>query len=591
VNDRIENSKFAMVALSRRRFSRIDCSTIVFTLVTAFVGTLSIIPVFYLVWSSFKPIGVGNLADFSLSNFTLDNFARAFSDPAIFLMFVDSFYFAAGSMLVAFFFGGVIAFLVERTDTPMRNFVYGFMFIPLIMPSMIKAIGWVLLLSPNNGILNTVGNVLGLKEPLFNSSSIPAMFWVEGLSMSPLTFLMLGAAFRGMDPSLEEAAYTSGAGKVTTFVRVTLRLMTPALAGIGLLQFVRGLEAFDVPITMGSGKGIQVFSTNIYVAVREISPPDYGTAFTLSLVLVALAVIGVAVYHHVMARSERYATVTGKGFRPRRIALGGWRWLALGFMLFFLFASTVLPFLVLLWVSFLPYYQLPSWDALRLLSLANYHDLFLRDLFYLSLKNTLIVSTVVSIAAITLATIISWIVIRLKPRGSRFLDTLAFLPYTVPGIAMGFSFMVVFLSFPNPIYGTLWILIFAYLTNFLPIATRFTHAALAQIRAELEEAAATSGAGPFAVLRRVTVPLILPSFVAGGLYVFLLSAKVVSAAAILWQPDSVILPVYLLQLWVDGRLPLVGALAVVMITGLATLTIIARAFAQRRGIAAQVSSA
>jgi iron(III) transport system permease protein len=575
---------------SRQRFARLNYSTIVLVLTTVFVGTLAIIPLFYLVWSAFKPIAVGNVADFSLSNFTLENFSRAYSDPAIFTMLGNSFLFAMGSMVIAIFFGGVIAFLVERTDAPMRNFAYGFMFIPLIMPSMLKAIGWVLLLSPNTGILNSVWYAFGFKEPLFNSASLAAMFWVEGLSMAPLTFLMLGAAFRGMDPSLEEAALTSGAGKLMTFWKVTLKLMSPALAGIGLLQLVRGLEAFEVPIAMGSGKGIQVFSTNIYISVREISPPDYGAAFALSLVLVALAVVGVAVYHRVMGRSERYATVTGKGFRPRLISLGKWRWSAAGFIVFFLIASTVLPFLVLLWVSFLPYYQLPSWEVLSRLNLDSYRDLFSRDQFYLSLKNTLIVSTTVSVGAMLLATLISWVVIRLKPKGGKLLDALSFMPYTVPGIAMGFSFMVFFLSFPNPIYGTLWILILAYLTNFLPIATRFTHAAIAQIRAELEEAATTAGAGLFTVMRRIVVPLIFPSLVAGALYVFLLSSKVVSAAAILWQPDSVILPVYLLQLWVDGRLPLVGALSVVMISGLTVLTIVARAFAQRLSLVAPVDT-
>ena len=182
--------------------------------------------------------------------------------------------------------------------------------------------------------------------------------------MAPLTFLLLGAALRGMDPSLEEAAFTSGAGKAVTFRRVTLKLMAPALAGIGLLQFVRGLEAFEVPIIMGMGKGIEVFSTNIYISLRDISPPDYGTAFVLSLILVMLGILGVTVYHRVMAKSDKYATVTGKGYRPRLISLGRWRLLAGGFILFFLFVSTILPFLVLLWASLLPFYEAPSMEAL-----------------------------------------------------------------------------------------------------------------------------------------------------------------------------------------------------------------------------------
>ena len=456
------------------------------------------------------------------------------------------------------------------------------------MPSLLKAIGWVLLLGPNNGVLNNIARFFGLTGSLFNAYSIPAMFWVEGLSMAPLTFLMLGAALRGMDPSLEEAAFTSGAGKIVTFRRVTLRLMAPALAGIGLLQFVRGLEAFDVPIIMGLGKGVEVFSTNIYVALRELSPPDYGTAFVLSLVLVVFGMGGLTFYHRVMAKSGRYATVTGKGFRPRLISLGRWRWLAGGFILSYLFVSTILPFLVLLWVSFLPFYEVPSMEALSKLTLKMYRTLFERDGLYLAIKNTVILCTMVSVGGMLLATLISWIVVRLKPKGHKVLDTLAFLPLTVPGIAMGFSFMVVFLTFPNPIYGTLWILVLGYLTSFLPIATRFTHAALAQIRTELEEAATTSGAGLFTVMRRVVIPLILPSLIAGGLYLFLLSAKVVSLAAILWSPDSVVLAVFVLQVWEEGRLPLVSALSVVIIVGLTVLTLAARALLQRRSFVSEI---
>ncbi len=572
----------ASVLVRQKFINYLDYRMFVLVPVVALVGLMAVMPFFYLLWSSFKPISSGNLSDFSFGNFTLQNFEYAYSDPAIFTMLFDSFFFASGSMVVALLIGGTIAFLVERTDTPMRNLSYGLMFIPLILPSLLKAIGWILLISLNIGVINNVWFSLGFEEPLFNAYTIPAMFWVEGLSMSPLTFLMLGAAFRGMDPSLEEAAFTSGAGKFTVFSRVTLRLMAPAIAGISLLQFVRGLEAFEVPLVMGSGEGILVFSTTIFLSVREVSPPDYGTAFVLSLVLIFIAIIGVTLYHRVINKSEQYATVTGKGFRPRIISLGKWRWVAGGFILSFLFASTILPFLVLLWASFMPFYQSPSLEALDLLTFKNYRELFSDSLFYLSVKNTLILSSIVSVGGMLLGTLISWIVIRWKPRGSKILDILAFLPYTVPGIAMGFSFMIFFLAFPNPIYGTIWILILAYLTNFLPIVNRFTHAGLAQIRAELEEAATTSGANLFTVLRRIIMPLILPSLIAGGLYVFLLSARVLSLAAVLWQPDSIILPAYLLDVWADGGVPQVGALSVIMVLAFTGLTIIVRVITQRR---------
>jgi iron(III) transport system permease protein len=293
-------------------------------MVTTFVGSLALIPLLFLIWDSFKAVSVGNLWDPSLTNFTLKNYREVYADP--------------------------------RAFTPLRNVIYGLMFVPLIMPSMLKAIGWILFLSPKIGLFNKVWLLLPFtEEPLFNAYSIPAMFWVEGLSMSPLTFLMLGAALRAMDPSLEEAAYTAGAGKASTLFKVTFPMMTPALAGIGLLQLVRGLEAFEVPLIMGASAGIHVFSTNIYFAVREMEPPLYGQAFVYTLVLITISMMGLLLYQRMMGRAGQYATVTGKGYRPRLIDLGKRKYIASSFSFLFLVFSVILPFLILLYASFLPY--------------------------------------------------------------------------------------------------------------------------------------------------------------------------------------------------------------------------------------------
>ncbi|MBM2830990.1 MAG: sugB 2 [Dehalococcoidia bacterium] len=545
------------------------------------------IPVFFLLWDSFKDVQVGNLLDLSLNNFTLKNFRVAFADPRTPAMIGNSLIFAFGAMAVAFVFGGVIAFLVERTNTPFRNFIYGLMYIPLVMPSMLKAIAWILLLSPTIGWFNKVWFLFGFTQPLFNAYSVPAMFWVEGLSMAPLTFLLLGAALRAMDPSLEEAAFTAGASKPVTLYRITFRLMTPALAGIALLQFIRGLEAFEVPLMMGAGQGLMVFSTNIYMSMREMFPPAYGEAFVSSLALIALSVIGLVLYQRAMSGAERYATITGKGYRPRLMDLGRWRRAAGAFILFFLLVAVILPFFVLLWASFLPYYQLPSAEALSLFTWKNYRFLLSRPEFLLTLKNTAILGVIVAGGGMLLATLISWMVVRLKVKGARLLDALVFIPYALPGIAIGFSYMIFFLMFPNPIYGTIWILVLVYLVRFLPMGTRFTHAGLAQIKAELEEAASTSGAGLFTIMRRIIIPLMLPSLIAGALYLLILSMKVLSMAAVLYTAQSLILPVLLFTLWRDGSIPLTGALSVLMVLVLSGLTILSRKLAQRRGMVAE----
>jgi iron(III) transport system permease protein len=555
--------------------------------VSALVGALALPPLFLLLWDSFKEVCIGNLLDLRVTNFTLLNFREAYADPKALLTLSNSFMFAFGSMLVAFLFGGSIAFLVERTNVPYRNVMYGLMFMPLILPGVLKAIAWILLLSPVIGILNQAWLFLGFDQPLFNAYSIPAMFWVEGLSQSSLTFLLLGAALRTMDPSLEEAAYTAGAGKLSTLFRVTLKLMTPALAGIALLQFVRGLEAFEVPFLMGAFQGIMVFSTNIYFALREFSPPLYGEAFVYSLVLILLSFGGLLLYQRAVGRAGRFVTITGKGYRPRLIDLGRWRVVAAAYMFFFFFVAIILPVMVLLYASFLPFYQVPSREAFDSFSWDNYRYIFERADLWPTLKNTAIVGLAVSAGGMLLATIVSWVVVRLRPAGSRLLDSLVFIPFAIPPIAIGFSYMITFLMFPNPVYGTVWILVLAYLVSFLPIATRFTHAGVAQIKAELEEAAVISGAGFLTVLRRVIIPLILPSLVAGGLYLFLLSAKVLSAAAILHTPDSQVLSVLLLQIWREGETPILGALSVMMVGVLTILTILSRKLAQRQAMAVE----
>ena len=298
---------------------------IVVVSVAAFVAVFTLIPLFALVWNSFKEVGLGQLSDFSLTNFTLDNYIDAYIDSSAYTMMLNSFIFAFGSMVVGFLLGGSIAFLVERTNIPFKNLTYGLILIPLITPGILKAISWVLLLNPNIGLLNQLWFLLGFSSPLFHDESILAMMWVQGISMVPITFLLFGASLKMMDPALEEAAYVSGAGKVRVFNGITLRLMMPAVAGVCLLTFIRALEAFDVPLIMGFGAGFQVFATNIYYSIRLVSPPEYGLAMAYSMLLVIIATVGLILYQRVMKYSYRYTTITGKGFRPRLIDLGKWK--------------------------------------------------------------------------------------------------------------------------------------------------------------------------------------------------------------------------------------------------------------------------
>ncbi len=552
--------------------------------VALFVGIFTLAPLFVVTWNSFKLVEIGHIVDFSLENFTLDNYLDAYLDPTAFDMLANSFIFAFGSMVVAFFLGGSMAVLVERTNIPFKSLFYGLVMIPLITPGILKAISWVLLLNPNNGLLNQIWLSLGFTTPLFNDESIFSMMWVQGISMVPLTFLLFGASLKMMDPTLEEAAYVSGAGKVRVFCGITLKLMMPAIAGVCLLSFVRGLEAFDVPLIMGFGSGFQVFSTNIFYSIKLLTPPDYGLAMAYSMLLVVLATLGLYFYFKIMKGAYRYSTVTGKGFRPRLIDLGKWKRVYSVITLIVLGTPFILPLLLLLWASFLPIYQNPSMDALSLLSLENYRELTEKDDFGLAVKNTLMLCFAVGLGGMIIATLLSWTVLKLRPKGAGILDFLSFISYAIPGIVVGLSFMVVFLAFSNPLYGTIWLMALAYWIHFIPIATRFTHAGIAQISSELEDAAATSGAGFVTTMRTITMPLIMPFLISGGLYLFILTSKLLSVVAILYTPETIVFPVYIIRLYDEGFLPQIGALGVIMIVGLIVLTVIVRRIGARAGV-------
>ena len=570
----------ASATLRGRRFGipegmGLDVRHLGFWSLTSLLGILVILPLALLVINSFRDVSVGDL-QFSLSNFTLGNYVEAYSNPRAITMFLNSLWFALGSMFVAVILGGALAFLSERTDLRFRHAIPVVVMVPLIMPSVVKGIAWIFLLSPKIGLLNYIWAALGFSGPLLSVYSFPAMIWVEGISMSTLAFLLIGAVLRQMDPALEEAAVASGASMGRVISRVTLPLLVPGLAGVALLLFVRGIEAFEIPMLLGFNSRIFVFSTNIYYTLRGAFPPDYGLGFAYSMSLVLLTVGALLLYQRAVRHSERYTVVVGKGYRPHVVRLGRWRYVAYGFVAFYGVVGVLLPFFILVWGSLLPYYQPPSLKVLSTVSLANYWEAVKSVDLWISVKNTIILGVISSSAIMFLAVLSSWFIHRTSIRGRKILDVVIFLPYAVSGIAVGVAFMVLFLSFENPLYNTIWIIVLAYIVNYLPIGSRFTHAAILQIHKELEEAAWAGGAGFWRTLRYIWVPLLIPALVNGALYVLILSIKVMSIAVLLYGPDSMVFSVYLWTVWDGGDPGEASALAVLMIIVLGILTFVVR---------------
>jgi iron(III) transport system permease protein len=457
-------------------------------------------------------------------------------------------------------------------------------FLSLAVPVIIKSIGWIMLLGPNSGLVNVVLRlVVGGEEGPIQLYSLGGMILVEGMLWTPVVFLLTLPVLGAMDPALEEAAATSGADVRQTFQRVTLPLMRPSIFAVFLLALIRALESFEVPLLIGAPGNLQTLTTAIYQSIHTGFVPKYGEASAFAVLLLLVVVAPLAFYYRLTKQADRFATITGKGFRPRRLSLGAWR-LPLGFWLLVIPLSLVAPLLILVWASFLPVYKPPELADFARVSLANYQAVWGRPETLAGLANSALVGFWSSTIVVALTFAAAWLIIRVRSRLRFALDALISVPLVFPGIVLGITVLIEFLRLPViPIYGTIWILVFAFLIRFMPYGMRFCHAGILAIHRELEECGRTCGAGVLTVLRRIVLPLALPSVVAAWLYVFLYTIRDLSIAILLAGPRSQVIAVVILDLWNNGEVPELAALAVLMAAGVTVLGVALMWLGRRAG--------
>lgn len=516
--------------------------------------------------------------------YTLKNYQAAYASQYTYSTFVNSLIFATGSSALTFVLGTLLAWLTERTNTPLRGIFVPIAVVPLILPGVLESIAWIFLLSPKFGYLNVaLMEIFGLSSAPFNVFSLPGMIWVHSVGQVPLAFLLMVAAFKSMDPSLEESAMMSGAGTWQTFRRITLRLLMPTAASVLLILFVRTLESFETPALIGIPARIYVYTSEIYLAFNEY-PPDYGRGGALAIGLLLLSAIGVWMYTRATKEGKKFQTVTGKAFRPRQFDLGAWRWVGFSFLMVYFVFVVLMPFLVLFWASFLPFFATPSWDALDKLSLDNYRYLWGFRPFWDAMKNSVILATMTATVAMILTSLVAWIVYKSRVPGSWILDFLAFVPITIPGIVMGMALILLYVAFPLPIYGTIWVLLIAYVTRYIPYGMRAASGSILQIHSELEEAASASGASWWETFKRVTLPLLRPGLVAGWIYICIVSFREFSTSVLLATGESRVLSILLFTMFEQGQVTIVAAIGMLMILTLFTIVAIFYKLTGRVGI-------
>jgi len=553
---------------------------------------LVLAPLAFLILGSFSTARLPG--DFSLATMGLVNYLKVYSDPGTYELFTNTVIYVGGSASFGLILAISLAWLVERTNMPGKIFLYAGVPMTLAVPGMLQAMAWVLLLSPRIGFINQLlKDLFGPEALTINVYSLGGMVFLEGLRLVPTAFLMLVPLMRSMDPSLEEAAAVSGARPISTLRKVTLRLLAPALVAVMIYQAMTALEVFEIPGILGLPAGIYVFSTKIYAIVRTATfMPVYGQANALAMVYLVIAVATTFLYTRMIGRAERYAIITGKGYRPRRLDLGKWKIPALVGALLFLFLSIALPFLVFLYASFLPYLQAPSWNVFKIMTLKNYRLLAQYGEVGSALKNTVMMVGVTATATVVLSFLVSLIVIRSKFWGRKLLDQFAFMPHAIPGIVMGIAFFWLFLKLDFlPLYGTIWAISIGFTISFLAYGTRSMNAALLQIHKELEEAAYVSGAPPWRTMWRIFVPLMMPTFVGVWIWVVLHAVRIAGMPLMLYEgPNNQVLAILIWNMWDEGYVPAVAAIGTLLMIVLLLLTVTVRLLGFRRHATQEVGA-
>ena len=535
-------------------------------------GALVLYPLFFVVTQSFN---VGDPETFPPAAFGLDNYLNLPDDARI---LGNTAFVALLATAMAVLFGFVLAWILTRTLIPGRRVLERLLELPYYMTPLVGALAWGVILGPKTGLANQLGQRF-LGHDLADIYSPYGIAWVMALFEGTVAFVMIAAAMKSMDPSLEEGARVLGAGKLKIALTVTLPMVMPGVISATIFVFAEMLGSFAAAFVLGIPGRFYVVTTAIWEATFSY-PPDYGraAALGLSLFMAMLAMLGLS---RLILRRGSYATITGKAFRPRALGVGWLRWPLLAFCWGYVALSVALPLAALLLTSFQRFATaiLPQ----SIFTLANYRNALQMGALGSALVNSLVLGLAVATIAVPLASILVWIIYRAKARGGRFIEGVVMIPQAVPRMVFGLGLLWAWLSIPIPIYGTLWLLGIAYLTVLMPLGVRTLAGVVLQVDRGLEECARVCGASWLYQMRSVTLPLLRPGMAAAWLLIFIAGVRELGVSLFLMGPNAKVIAPSIVNSWLSSSSELSAAMAL-----LQTLTIfvaVAVLFAAVRSVA------
>lgn len=543
--------------------------------VSLLVGGLSAVlvlyPIFYLIQAA---LNVGDPQARPPQEYGLANFGGLFQYPTILWNTVVV---AVLATILAVTIGFVMGWILSRTNVPGRAVFEQLMALPYYVTPLMGALAWSFLGAPRSGFINQAWRALGGAEYLIDINTSYGIAWVMALFEGSVAFVMIGAVMKSMDPSLEEASQVLGAGRTRTMLRITLPLVIPGVLGATIFVFAEMLGSFSAALVLGLPARFYVITTAMYQMLAQY-PPRFPLAAAMGVSLFAVMFAMVFFYRRIVTVGS-YATITGKAFRPRPMHVGGLRWILFGVCGVYLFVAAILPILTVAYASFqklaMGSSSRESW------TLDNYVTAFSLDAVRSALWNSLLLGLGTATIGVLLMGLLSWIIYRSRIPGRGVLEYIVMFPQSVPRLVFAFGMLYAWLSFPFSIYGTLWLLLIAYLTVFLPLGIRTISSVLLQIDKSLEESAQMCGASWGYRLRTVTLPLLRPGVIAAWLLLFVASVRELGASILLTGPNAKAITPAIVEAWFSISTELTAAMALIQTLAVAVALAFLFTFARR----------
>jgi iron(III) transport system permease protein len=549
-----------------------------FYLLLVLLFFIVIAPILMLVYASLISIPPRPGHDVSWSNFTLSNFAFVTSQSTI-RATLNSLTIGLFGTLFALIGGGALAWLAARTDVPGRPLVQLAGIVPMFVSPLVGALAWSFIGSPaRTSYANLLLEELGINFAV-NIYSIPGIIFVFSLYYIPYAFLFIYSALTLMNPELEEVARVHGATVRKTASFVTFPLVAPAILGSGLLTFVLIIENFPVPQVLGTPARINTLPSFIFNLMNTApSRPNEAAGVGLLLMLVMSVVIWI---QRRIISAREYATVTGKGFRPRMIELNRWRWPAFSFVLVYIILAVVLPFFALFQMAFRRHSFIEDfWGLFDTTAFTTMHFMAVLDYspFRIGFRNSIVASILTAFIGGALHLGMAYTVYRTKTPGRQYIEYIAMLPLAAPALVLGIGFLWTWLLLPFPLYGTLGILVVAFSVRFMPQGFRSISSSILQVHRDLEESAFVAGATRTRTTMEITVPLIRSGVVSTMVLLLILSMRELSAAIFLFTSSTRVLSVVIFDLWFSGVLARAAAVSLIYAGLLLVIVMFARRY-------------